>query len=175
VARRTAGTRSRKKPSYRWDGLQWPSTGVPVSPSQTLLILIDETTIQDRGGTLERIRGHITVGNWGGAAEAGKVQWAAKILLVEMNDAGAMTGDHRAIDTDQDDIAVRQLWTYNVLLPASATDTAENEGFVVVEVDVKIRIRLPPSGKSALIFLSSADVVNRAVIAGYLRCLIRQT
>ena len=166
---RSGGGGSRRR--FHWDGLQIGSTGV--AQAGAALVLVDGKTVEDRPGTVTRIVGDITLGNWGTAAEAAKVVYYCKILMVELNDAGSMSGDHAGLDTHEEDIGARQLWTAAGLLPESATDVGENEGYVNLHIDVKGQQRMPPGGKHALVLLIDADGDNRLVIAAYVRVLMR--
>ena len=166
---RSGGGGSRRR--FAWDGIQVGSTGV--AQAGAALVLVDGTTVENRPGTVTRIVGDITLGNWGTAAEAAKVAYFCKILVVELNDAGAMSGDHAGLDTNEEDVGARQLWTAAGLLPESATDVGENEGYVNLHIDVKGQQKIPPGGKHALVMLIDADGDNRLVIAAYVRVLMR--
>ena len=115
--------------------------------------------------TLMSVRGWMTYIQTADTA----VHFASKMMLVEYDDAGAMPMDHEAIDTDEEDIARRQLWTYYGYFNPRAATTREQ---ITIEVNVKIKIRIPSAGKHALVVVSDAEVTNRVFIAGYLRGLL---
>lgn len=112
------------------------------------------------------------MGHIGAASDVQNTTLGLKMMYVELDDAGAMSGDHTAIDTHEEDIAARQLWTYHTSFPATVAG-AETEGPVVtVEVDVKVKIKIFPSGKHALLLLADASATNSVQMAGYLRALL---
>ncbi len=160
---------SSKRGSY-WDGLQLPSTAV--TGTGPVAVLIDTTAQEFMPATLDRIRGHMWFQNGGASADLGAVTVYAKILYVEVNDAQTMTGDHSALDTHEEDIAVRQLWTYTTQLPRFLGTDGEETGNEVVrlELDVKSKLRLEPSGKKLLVAIFEASANSRANVGMYLRC-----
>ncbi len=165
TARRTSRGRSKRR-SYYWDGLQWPSTAI--ATAGTAFELIGPTTQEFMPGTLVRIRGMITMR---GVHATSVGMLGHKIMYVESNDAGTMTGDHAAIDTHEEDIARRQLWTHHTELPA--LDYTAGNAILNVEVDVKVKVRLEASGKMILLLLADTVAANTVKTLGYLRCLIQ--
>ena len=161
--RRGSGSRG-KRNGYYWDGLQWPATALTTAPS--LFELIGQTAQEFMPGTLVRIRGFIALR---GAHASSMGDCVQKIMYVELNDAGTMTGDHAGIDTHEEDIAQRQLWTHHAVV--GHLDASPE--VVIIEVDVRVKIRLEPHSKKALILL--ADVVTNGTVtsSGYLRCLVQ--
>jgi len=170
TGRRTSRGKSRR--TYYWDGLQWPSTAVP--SGQVVLFLVDPTAQEFMPATLVRIRGHASFAHHGSLADSAASRLVAKIMYVELDDAGTMTGDHAGIDTHEEDIAIRQLWTYSTILGGNnAAAGAEFRGpEITIEIDVKVKIRFEPSGKKALVMLIDSDATNHWNTAGYLRCLL---
>ena len=153
-----------------WDGLQWSTTGI--STTTSAFVLVDSTAQEFMPATVVRIRGQVTVGHWGTSSTSAKGTCVMKIMYVEVNDAGTMTGDHSGIDTHEEDIAIRQLWAYQVTLNQTETATVAEGPFVNVEVDVKSKIKLEPSGKKLLVLLIDADATNHIVVSGYVRALL---
>ena len=93
-----------------------------------------------------------------------------KLLYAETNDAGTMTGDHSGIDTQEEDVAVRQLWTaYYVQQTVASTDALRVQTY---EVDIKAKLKLEASSKKQLVLLMTAASANRTESSGYLRCLL---
>ncbi len=154
---------------YYWDGLQWPSTDV--GTAGVALELIGPVAQEFMPGTLVRVRGHISLINGGSDSTSGPTTMGMKLMYLEVNDAGTITGDHAAIDTHEEDIAMRQLWTHHARLGQSVA--AGPEATVDIEVDVKAKLKLVASGKWILALLLDATPINRAQTVGYLRCLIQ--
>ena len=168
ASRRRSGGRASRK-GYYWDGVQWPNANI--SATGTELELVNPIAQEFMPSTLVRIRGFVQFSNTGSDAATGGADLGAKILYVEVNDAGAVTGDHAAIDTHEEDIARRQLWTYFTRFPAGGSTSAASET-VRIEVDVRVKIKLEASGKNILLLLLQATNSNRIATAGYLRCLL---
>ena len=175
MTRRRHG-RGRQAPrrGYYWDGLQWPATAVPAGPAQTALVLVDSTAQEFMPATLVRIRGNMWVQNSGSASDAGPSVINAKLMYVEVTDAQTMSGDHQAIDTHEEDIAIRQLWAHT-WRGAATVAGAEDEAVVIdAEVDVKAKLKLHASGKALLLMLlETSSAANFWVTGGYLRCLLQ--
>ena len=166
------GTRSPSRRSYYWAGVQWPTTAVPVSTSQLVLTMLDNTASEFMPGTLIRIRGVINLQNGGTGGDAGFVEVGLKILDHQVNDALTLGADDRAIDTHEEDIARRHLWADYAFLPQAITDTAERESPPLrIVVDVKAKVKIQASGKQFVSLFMSASAVNRAETSGYLRAL----
>lgn len=134
----------------------------------TVFELIGPTAQEFMPATLERIRGSITLMN---ISAAGPTEAYLKIMYVEVNDAGTITGDHAGLDTHEEDIAVRQLWT-GVRLIGSAEAGPTEEQSVHIDIDVKARVRIKTSGKAILALIMDTDANSRLVTMGYLRCLL---
>lgn len=169
-SRRGSGRRggSSKKGTY-WDGIQFPSTAI--GSAGTVIELIAPTAQEFMPATMDRIRGHLWFQNGGSDADTGAVGVACKIMYLEINDAGTITGDHQGIDTHEEDIAQRQLWTYITQLPRANADTEETKNEIVrIEVDVRVSIKISSAGKHILALLADATAGNRANFGGYLRC-----
>ena len=167
-SRRRSGGRGRR--TYYWDGIQFPLTNVPATGQP--FELIGATSQEFMPATLVRVRGFLTAGHVGSASNVQNTLLSLKLMYLELNDAGALTGDDTAIDTNEEDIAKRQLWTYHTAFPITV-DTEEGKGlFITIEVDVKVKIRLDPSGKRTLVLLADASATNAIQIAGYLRALM---
>ena len=157
-------SRRRKARRYYWDGLQFPTTAIPVPGNAFELI---GTTAQEfMPGTLVRVRGHLSVAS----TDVSGTEVAMKLMYVEVNDAQTMSGDHSAIDTHEEDIAIRQLWTYHTMIRGATA--GQPDDVVRIEVDVKSKLRLEPHGKKLLLLLVAAGTAGRASMAGYLRCCV---
>ncbi len=167
-----SGRGSRRAPvRYTLGGVQWPTTDI--STLGVALVVVSELHVERHGQlTVERIRGNVHIFNSDTDATGGGVQVAAKILLVELDDAGAVTGDHSGIDTHEEDIAVRHLWMQNVRCSANAVADEFRDGGYNLEVDVKVRIKIS-SPKQALLLFMASNVSNRGQSCGYLRSLLR--
>ncbi len=172
--RRTS--RGRSKRGYYWDGLQFPPTNIASTTS--VFELVGSTAQEFMPATMVRIRGHLTLANNGSDASTAGVDCGLKIMYVEADDALLMTGDHQGIDTHEEDIAARQLWTYHDRLHERGTGTDTDGGkstidTVRIEIDVKVKIILVPSGKKLLVLLADASAANRLQLSGYIRCLLQ--
>ncbi len=155
-------SRRRAKRSYYWDGLQWTTTAIDATA--VAFELINSTRQEFMPSTLVRIRGQIAVRSFH-ATTTGTLQM--KIMYVEVNDAQTMTGDHAPIDTHEEDIAQRQLWTHSQFL-APLDELGPN--YNTIEVDVKSKLRLESHGKKILVLLAQCGTANTCSIMGYLRC-----
>ncbi len=118
------------------------------------------------------IRGWLTYSNSGSAADIGQVRVVSKILVASLLDSGGVSDDTKAIDTHEEDIAWRQLWTYSTLLESPAVILEGRN--LTIEVNVKVKFKLPNDGKHALVMMTQSDVVNRATLTGYLRVLAQR-
>ena len=164
AARRRTGGGGRKKRGTYWDGIQFPTTSL--TTTQAVFVLVDTTAQEFMPATLERIRGSLNVRSFHATSN---VAVRMKIMYVEVNDAQTMTGDHAATDTHEEDIAIRQLWTKSMAMPALDENANSIENF---EIDVKAKLKLEPSGKKLLVLLVDASAASSAVLSGYLRCLL---
>lgn len=162
---RSRSRQSGKRPTYYWDGLQWPSTAI--TTGQTIFELVAPTAQEFMPATLERIRGVVCLRGIHATSEALVGQ---KIGYYEIDDAGNITGDVSAIDTHEEDIALRQIWSQHTLLSA---EDQPGPGVVNIEVDVRVKVKFSASGKMILALLQEAAATSTAVSAGYLRCLLR--
>jgi len=159
-------SRGRKKTHYYWDGLQWPET--TLGSSRVILILVGTTATEFMGRTLVSVRGYLSFLS---LATANPVRVASKLVLIELNDAGTITSDVFPIDTHEEDISWRQLWSYSNLLSEAPTAGNSILAGAQIEINVKVKIKLPNDGKHALALISQADVASSCSFAGYLRCL----
>ncbi len=157
-------SRGRKKKRYYWDGLQVANQAVIAAGSENAIIA--QTRQEFMPSTLIRVRGQIT---YEAITATGNLV-RSKLMYVEVNDASAMTGDHAAIDTHEEDIAVRQLWTYQYI--QSAINTVGHE---TVEIDIKAKVKLDPAGKKLLVLLTQSTSDNRTRMDFYLRALTQIT
>ncbi len=150
---------------FRWDGLQWPPTNL--TTAATVFVLVDAVAVEFMPATMVSVRGILTFQ----ATSTASNRVVAKLLAIHVNDAGTMTDDITGIDTDEEDIAVRQLWTYSYAQPTVATDNGKKTESV--EVVVKTKIALPASGKTLIALVMNAQVTTRSESIGYLRCLLQ--
>jgi len=167
TARRRRSGGSRRRRSYYWEGAQWANTNV--STSGTLIQLASVTGGEFMPRTLKVIRGNIRFTNAGTDSLNGDVHWGAKIMPLTLTDGGALTGDVNGIDTDEEDIAWRQLWMYSNQLHQEQTGTKADT--IDVEIHIKVQWKWPPTGKHILGLLVDAAITNRLQTSGYLRCL----
>ena len=163
--------RGRQRPSYQWGGLQINST-TDIPATGVVLVLTDQGTIERHGAlTVERVRGTIQLSNDDTDSANGGVTIASKMMVFEIDDAGNISGDHAALDTDLEDISARILWQDIVHLGAeTATDFQATERFW--EIDMKARQRMS-APKQVLGILLDASVSNRARFICNLRVLHR--
>ncbi len=162
--------RRSRKPSRGtyWDGLQTVLTNIPSAGAA--LILVDATAQEFMPATMDGIRGFMYLANSGSDAATAGVLCGCKIMYLETDDAGVITGDWNGLDTDEEDIAERQLWSYMRHFvtrgaAADASDTSE----VNIELEVKAKVKLSSSGKKKLLLLVDASPTNRLQMTCYLR------
>ncbi len=127
-----------------------PRTAVVTATS--VAVLVAPTSLDFAPATVVRIRGML---NFIPVTDSLNT-CRAKILYVELDDAGAMAGDHNAIDTDEDDIRTRQLWAGQHSQPASTFRQITH-----LEIDMKAKLKLDPTGKKALVLLFQAGTTAR--------------
>ena len=162
-SRRRSGGRGGPKGGYYWDGFQWPATAVDTTVAN--FALIAGTAQEFMPGTLMRIRGNISLRGIH-ATTTGLVNM--KLMYVEMTDAAAMSGDHAPIDTHEEDIAIRQLWTW-----AGFVGTLDEQNLLYIPVDVKAKLKLEPHGKKQLLLMMQNTSASTVQTMGYLRALVR--
>jgi len=135
---------------YHWDGIQMPRTAVVTAVS--LAVLIDPTESDFIPATVVRVRGVLSF-----IPVADTVnECRAKMLYVELNDAGSMSGDHAAIDTDSEDIAQRILWQGQHAQPATTLRQVTH-----LDIDMKAKLRIDASSKKALVIIFQATTTAR--------------
>ena len=152
----------RRNHGYYWDGIQIPNTNLGASIAAP--VIVDTTAQEFMPATLIRVRGHLSLKATTSTANVVR----AKMMYVEVNDAQVMTGDHAPIDTHEEDIAQRQLWTHQYIQSAINTN-----GSVDVPIDVKAKLKLEPHGKKLLVILIEAANTTRTEFALNVRCLLR--
>ncbi len=155
----------RSKARYYWDGLQFPATNV--SDTLSSFELVGATAQEFMPGTVVAIRGSI----WLGASSTSNSDVALKIMYLEINDAGTITGDHKGIDTHEEDIATRQLWTYYTTLTGATA--GQPDDVRQIDLDVRSKLRLTPAGKKILVLLAQSEVSPRVSMSGYIRVCTR--
>ncbi len=167
--RRGKGGRGGKRRLYYWDGIQIARSAVDTA--LTPIELIGPIQQEFHGGTLVRVRGWISLENAGSAGAGSGATVVLKLMYLEVNDAGNLTGDATPIDTNEEDIAARQLWMYSGRFDklAIAGDVVQGQQ---IEVDVKSKVKLAPAGKHILVLLAEANVANVVGITLYLRALV---
>ncbi len=165
---RRGGGRGRSKPTYKWTGLQWSPTDV--GTAGVAFVLAGGVEVERYGKcTVERVRGFIRCANTDSDSLNGVARLGLKMMALEINDAGTKTGDDSGLDTDEEDIAKRQLWTYYTVLEPE--EDAYND-VVRIEIDVKVRIFLMHP-KQELMLLADCAVNDRLRVDGYLRVLLK--
>lgn len=168
---RRGARRSGNRPSYAWVGLQVNSTA-DIPAAGAVLVLVDQGIIERHGAlTVERVRGTIYITNDDTDSANGGVTGAAKMLVFEINDAGVISGDANALDTDLEDISERILYQDIWHLGAAAA-TDFQDTFLRLDIDVKARVRMNEPKKILGILLDST-VNNRARFICNLRALVR--
>ncbi len=159
-SRRRSGGAGRS--GFYWDGLQWAATAVGIT--DVFFVLVGGVAQEFMPSTLVRVRGNIALRGFH-ATQACDLQM--KIMYVEITDAGAVSGDHNAIDTHEEDIAIRQLWTYTTVV-APVDEPGPN--VLTIPVDIKAKVKLEPSGKKALVLVVATTLDTAVFCTGYLRC-----
>ncbi len=159
------------KPRYVWAGIQIGTT-TDVPTGGVAAVLVPTTFTDEHGGVLvERVRGVVHIFNDDTDSANGAVNIATKVIAVHTNDAGAISDDVQAFDSDAEDIAQRILsQNMHRLGAAAAADFMQTE--VVIDIDIKVRIRLEPT-KNELVLLLDASVANRARFLCNVRALCR--
>ncbi len=176
TARRTSrgSGRGRAAAKYFWDGIQWPATAAPATPGLDLHALGAQVQLHDGPATLQRIRGVVWNHHAGSVADTSASVLAQKIMYVELNDAGAMTGDWQGHDTDAEDVTRRQLWTRMTRGQVAAAGAETTNVVVHIDIDIKVKIRIETSAKGMLVLLTESDAAaNHWLHGGYLRALYR--
>ncbi len=158
----------RRRRSIYWDGLQFPLTNI--AAGATVFVLVDTVAQEFMPATVQRIIGNIQLSNSGSDAATAGVGVGLKIMYVEVNDAQTMSGDHRGIDTNEEDIAQRQLWAWHGRLQSAGAnlDAGDIES-LHFQIDMHGKLKLEPHGKKLLVLIAHATAVNRAQISGNLR------
>ncbi len=172
MTRRRTSRGSGKTQRRYWDGLQFPSTAIPTT--RLILVLVDAVASEFMDRTVVSVRGFLNYHATGSDSDNGIVRVASKLVGARFIDAGTIAEDVQPIDTHEEDIATRQLWTHSCVLagsPAGAEFRASGAGILNLEINVKVKIRMTPDGKMRLVLIIEADVPNRALVAGYLRVL----
>ncbi len=171
TARRTSRGRSRSRKRVYTDGLQWPLTNI--GASNTLFELIGTTAQEFMPAKLDRIIGNMTLANSGSDAATAGVDVGLKIMYVEVNDAQTITGDHKGIDTNEEDIAQRQLWAWHGRLQTmGAAADASDIDVIQFDIDTHGSLTLEPHGKKLLLLIADATAANRAQITGNIRIFL---
>ncbi len=160
---------SKPKPTFKWSGLQVGSTDVPTTG--VAFVLVGGVEIERYGKcTVMGVRGWMEFANSDSDAANGVVRANAKLMKLQINDAGTLTGDDQAIDTNEEDIAKRQLWTYQSILTKQLADGLTHRRVQSVEVRVKVVLGHP---KEELVMLCDSSASNRLQVNLYLRALLK--
>ncbi len=163
MARRRRGAVARRG-SYVWHGVN--VSEVSVTSAETFFVLVGAAHQEKEPGTLVRIRGHVALR--GNVATSNTVLF--KIQYVEINDAGAVTGDASANDNDEEDIAQRILWSYVYTQPSAAD--AGDQPAVTIELDIKAKLKLFVGGKHELLMMMTGINNARSIAAVNVRALV---
>jgi len=162
---RRRSSRGRSSPTYRWLGVSFPPT--ILASTTTALNLVDSLQIDEMGGaTLVRIRGYIELFQNNVAAG----EYGMKIALEQIDDAGTPSSDINGRDTDEEDIARRQLWTKRGNFPAISSLTTTPAGTREFEIDVKVGVKIRAKNS---VFLFADSTSSRVSFSGYIRALLR--
>ena len=165
--RRSRATKS--KPTYKWSGLQAGSTDV--STSGTAFVLVGGTEVEQYGKcTVVSVRGTLEVANSDSDAANGVVKYGIKLMKLNINDAGTITDDAFGIDSHEEDIAKRQLWTQHGVLTKQLADGATHRRQFILNVGVFVILANP---KEELIMLLDAGNADRLQANCYLRVLLK--
>ena len=160
MARRKRGGGGKR--GFYWDGIQVPLTALTATDS--VVVIVDATAQEFMPATLMRIRGDLT---FMPTTDTSNVcRW--KIMYVEINNAGTMTGDHNAFDTHEEDIAQRQLHAGQFV---QSTSTGREPGHF--EIDVKAKLKLDSASKKLLVMIiNGLNATTRTSFACNLRALL---
>lgn len=164
MAKRKRRSKTAKREG-QWGGLQWPLTNVPLGG--LFQDLANNLGTEERSRTCMTVRGWVQFSNSGSDAATAGVLVGAKLMSVNLNDALAITDDAQGIDTSLEDIQTRQLWTYSGQL--FVLNTLNSMQDITIEINVKVKIKIPATSKKAFGLLIDASVVNRVQTTGYLR------
>ncbi len=169
AGRRSTAHRSRRAaPVYKWTGLQAGNTAI--TTGGVAFVIVSGVEIERYGRcTLERIVGHLTFRMTDSDAGTGPSRVAVKVMKLAINDAATLTGDDQAIDTDEEDIAKRQLWSY---FSTMEPETASYFDVRPIEIDIRVRVKLLHP-KEEVILLTDVSVNNRVLMDVNLRALLR--
>ncbi len=166
MARKRGRSSGRKaKREGQWGGIQFPQTNVVTAGN--FFDFANNLGTEERDRTCVTVRGWLQFANSGSDSATAGVEFAAKMVKANLNDALTITDDVQAIDTSLEDIQQRQLWTMHGQLFARGTNNQMQD--IMVEINVKVKIRLPARSKTAFGLLVDASVVNRLQVNGYLR------
>ncbi len=166
--RKPRGRSRSRRTNGQWGGLQWPLSNVP--SNGLFQDLSNNLGTEDHARTVVGVRGYVHMANSGSDAATAGVQCGLKLISVELDDGFNITGDAQGIDANLEDIQARQLWTYHTNLEArGANADAGDTDRVTIEVNVKVKIRMPSTAKQAFGLLMDASATNRLQSVGYLR------
>ncbi len=153
---------ARSKTTYKWVGIQWPGTAL--AATQTSFNIVDSLDIDENGGaTMIRVRGNIMLRQ----NNVGFTEWALKMIMDNVDDAGTLTSDASATDTDAEDIARRQFYTRRGVF--NAVSSLENSNTIDLEIDVRTKVKIRAKQS---IFLIGDSLTARVTCVGYLRALL---
>ena len=171
VARVARRTHNRIKPRYAWAGLQ-VNTTTDIPTAGVVAVLVAGTFVERHGSvTVQRIRGDLQIMNDDTDAANGAVNVAYKVMKIEINDAGTITGDHNALDTHEEDIAARILDQGLFRLgAAAASDFVDTWQRVHLDIKAKVRVH---HAKEEVVLLLDSSVANRARFLCNLRALCK--
>ncbi len=178
TARRTSRGRNSgrgAKRRYHWFGNQFPVTTVAAATSRTLVELVSGAQLERLGGgTLVGIRGWLNFQNNAANADLGDVFAAGKIMYLRVDDAQTVDDDIQPIDNHEEDIAMRQLWTWVGNFEARASDTILMRT-QSLELNVRSKVVLRGGGKFSvwLILQTEAGAGSRLTTTGYLRACVK--
>lgn len=162
---RRAVRRSKPRPKYTWTGIQAPSAVVGAGGTVHEIWQYSHDT---GPCTLYAVRGNVHLEN----ANAANVVVGLKLVRCRTDDAGLMTDDIVAIDTDIADIKYADmLWQWYGPVYGTAVATADNSERSF-DLFVKSRRRLTDE-KSSISLVCNADIAGRAYITVNLRALVR--
>ena len=156
---------ARKRREGQWGGIQFPRTNIPVAG--VFQDLANNLSTEERERTCVGVRGWMQAGNTGSDAASGGVECAMKLVSANLNDALVITDDIQAIDLSLEDIQQRQLWTFYTHFEPRTT--FPNHQGTTIEINVRVKIKLPARSKQAFGMLIDSSTVNRLQVSGYLR------
>lgn len=156
------GRSSAPKRKSHWYGIQSVTTTLPVTASKAVFVMIPATRAEHGPLTCVAIRGTVSLWN---VSTGTRYTAAAKIAKYELEDGGAIAQDIFPLDTHEEDIARRQIWT--TMLRMQHQNTAIPGGNEhTINININVKIIIGSSGKEELgLFLQQSHASDTNIQA----------